>query len=1099
MKKILLSVLCCMLAVIGMQAQTTVTGVAADFYGSATVNIETDYVVDSNITFAFAKNGGSTAPAFNKAGDIRTYAKNTITATCAAGNISKIVFTISAQGKKRLTDLTADNGTVTIDTENRETIVWEGNAATIVFTVGEKAVYGTEGSGKAGQIDFTKVEVTYAAAATGATLEAPTASVESGTLYNATNIELSAAAGEIHYTIDGTEPTAESPVYNGAISVSEFGATTTIKAIAIDGEEYSDVATFAYILKVAAPTFSSESGVYEGLGYAYSTPILRIETATTTAKVNYTWTNYGWEEEGEVENKNSYYNYANLTVKGTTSIVAKAFVIADSDTIWSESVTKYYTISPIKPYIEATSIASGEYAIVVNDTIADHFYENPNNFYGYLYDKTVATTIRTNAQGEERKSFDTNEFYGYTFTETATAGEYTIQDAYGRYLYMTGTYNSFNITKNGENDITSIGDGAIWTISIDQDNVATITNKSNGKIFAYSTKYHSFGAYSSLTAEHIKPTLFELASLPTLEFTPASESTISKFNNFIVSCAYGIENNEDDELYIYYNWNTMLEYDYSENFFNYGEQIDENSVSFEPMNEERGNKNYTVHIPAGIFTLDPGGFFECTNSNMTVYFTVEDNSILEITYSNPNDEATVNRISDLFFEFSQDVTINITEAVITDENGNEYIFTLSEYDAWGDPVTGNALALTTETPITEPGVYTFVLKEEYLSTTSGATLGFDKTYTYAITEPFKITEITPADGSTVESLSEIILNFNNQAYPMAEQFMVINEMGEGAFFTVDWEYYEENSIRLITETPITTAGNYTLFVEGYSFYCYTPSWDMEFTDYCEFYFTVSGTSEDLSGDLNNDGSVDVADITDLVAMILDGSMATAAGDLNNDGSIDVADITELVAIILGTEPAAAPKRAATRSTGATSTFSVDGEDATLYFNVTNPSYEFTGVQFDIYLPEGIEVVNDGEYFDVFKGSRAKRSHVDPSCAIQPDGALRVLLYSSKNDSFTGTEGDIAYADIIATTAADGVYEFEVKNIVLSSPDKNTAKEVLDNFKGSITIANGTTSIDFIAAEGENSNAAIYDLFGRKVTETVKGEIYIQNGSKFIAK
>ena len=170
---------------------------------------------------------------------------------------------------------------------------------------------------------------------------------------------------------------------------------------------------------------------------------------------------------------------------------------------------------------------------------------------------------------------------------------------------------------------------------------------------------------------------------------------------------------------------------------------------------------------------------------------------------------------------------------------------------------------------------------------------------------------------------------------------------------------------------------------------------------------------------------------------------------------------------------------------------------TLYFNVTNPSYEFTGVQFDIYLPEGIEVVNDGEYFDVFKGSRAKRSHVEPSCAIQPDGALRVFLYSSKNDSFTGTEGDVATADLMVTTAADGVYEFEVKNIVLFSA--NSTKEILDDFKGSITVTNGTTSIGFIAAEGENSNAAIYDLFGRKVTETVKGEIYIQNGSKFIAK
>ncbi len=86
---------------------------------------------------------------------------------------------------------------------------------------------------------------------------------------------------------------------------------------------------------------------------------------------------------------------------------------------------------------------------------------------------------------------------------------------------------------------------------------------------------------------------------------------------------------------------------------------------------------------------------------------------------------------------------------------------------------------------------------------------------------------------------------------------------------------------------------------------------------------------------------------------------------------------------------------------------------------------------------------------------------------------------------------------MVTTAADGVYEFEVKNIVLSSA--NSIKEILDDFKGNITVTNGTTSIGFIAAEGENSNDAIYDLNGRKVTETVKGKIYIKNGSKFIAQ
>ena len=179
---------------------------------------------------------------------------------------------------------------------------------------------------------------------------------------------------------------------------------------------------------------------------------------------------------------------------------------------------------------------------------------------------------------------------------------------------------------------------------------------------------------------------------------------------------------------------------------------------------------------------------------------------------------------------------------------------------------------------------------------------------------------------------------------------------------------------------------------------------------------------------------------------------------------------------------------------ATSSFSVEGEGETLYFNVTNPTYAFAGIQFDLYLPEGIEVVNDGEYYDVFKGSRAKRSHVDPSCAIQPDGALRVLLYSSKNDNFSGTEGDVATADLMVTTAADGEYEFEVKYISISAPG---SKEYLNNWKGYITVTNGVTGIKFITAENENGNDAIYDLCGRKVTKTVKGSIYIVNGKKVI--
>ena len=139
---------------------TEVTGNAAVNYGTATINDIKKFEV-APVTLTFAKNDGQTQPAYNKAGDCRIYAKGSITATCAVGNLTKIVFTVSEQGKKRLTDLTPSVGTVRIS-DDHSTITWEGNAAEVVMTVGEKAVYGTDGSDKAGQICFTEFTASYA-------------------------------------------------------------------------------------------------------------------------------------------------------------------------------------------------------------------------------------------------------------------------------------------------------------------------------------------------------------------------------------------------------------------------------------------------------------------------------------------------------------------------------------------------------------------------------------------------------------------------------------------------------------------------------------------------------------------------------------------------------------------------------------------------------------------------------------------------------------------------------------------------------------------------------------------------------------------------
>ena len=80
------------------------------------------------------------------------------------------------------------------------------------------------------------------------TVAAPTATPEAGTYQGTQQAVLSCETegATIHYTTDGTEPNAQSAVYDGAIEVS---GSATIKARAfLDGSAPSEVATFSYTI-----------------------------------------------------------------------------------------------------------------------------------------------------------------------------------------------------------------------------------------------------------------------------------------------------------------------------------------------------------------------------------------------------------------------------------------------------------------------------------------------------------------------------------------------------------------------------------------------------------------------------------------------------------------------------------------------------------------------------------------------------------------------------------------------------------------------------------------------------------------------------------
>ncbi len=140
------------------------------------------------------------------------------------------------------------------------------------------------------------------------------------------------------------------------------------------------------------------------------------------------------------------------------------------------------SLAPQYPAVE-----SGEYWFMVNLGTADEPAWNviqpvaPGSNYGYLNSQEAIVD-------EDGTPSSTA---GNVFTLTAVEGGFTIQDANGRYYYMTGNYDSCNVS----DDLP--GSGSVWTVSQTGDLEHTVTNASNGKIMQYDTEYSSMGAYSA--------------------------------------------------------------------------------------------------------------------------------------------------------------------------------------------------------------------------------------------------------------------------------------------------------------------------------------------------------------------------------------------------------------------------------------------------------------------------------------------------------------------------------------------------------------------------------------------------------------------------
>ena len=218
-----------------------------------------------------------------------------------------------------------------------------------------------------------------------AAVATPTFSVAAGT-YNANQsvtITCATDGATIYYTTDGSTPTSSSTAYSSAVSITQ---TTTLKAIAIKGDDESSVASATYTLKCATPTFSPVGGAYIG------TQSVTISCATDGASVYYTL-------DGTTPTSSSTLYSSAISISETKTL--KAIAIKSN---WSDSDVQSATYTITVPLttmdeILAKAIAVGSTETSVYVTFDNWVISGVSGSTAYLTDGTKGCIIYKSGHG----------------------------------------------------------------------------------------------------------------------------------------------------------------------------------------------------------------------------------------------------------------------------------------------------------------------------------------------------------------------------------------------------------------------------------------------------------------------------------------------------------------------------------------------------------------------------------------------------------------------------------------------------------------------------------------------------------------------------
>ena len=166
-------------------------------------------------------------------------------------------------------------------------------------------------------------------------------------------------------------------------------------------------------------------------------------------------------------------------------------------------------------------------------------------------------------------------------------------------------------------------------------------------------------------------------------------------------------------------------------------------------------------------------------------------------------------------------------------------------------------------------------------------------------------------------------------------------------------------------------------------------------------------------------------------------------------------------------------------------------DAKLYsgaYNASTGTLDMTAVEGVVPASAGVVIKSDSKAASIVLTANAK-SAATALTGNQLVGTTEEIAFSELTDKLVF---GVTTQNHVGFYTAGGSDALPANRAYLPTSVLGGENAVAMNFGGEVTGINAVVKADKV-------NAAIYDLTGRRVTRTVKGGLYIQNGSKFVAR